>query len=94
MTEHHVLDAATREAIVAAYQRGDKVASIQKAFNVPRATIYWALEKAEVTPDRVKRGVRLSADHQQVAQLYELIEAQAARIAELENLLGDLGKRS
>lgn len=88
MPDKLISDVARRE-IVAAYQRGDKIQEIQQRHNVPRATIYWVLEQAQVTPDRVKRGRRLVGDDQQLAQLYDLIQAQDARIRELEARLGE-----
>ena len=86
MDEHLLIDDTTARAIVAAYQRGDKVQDIQQQFGIARATIYYVLEKAEVTPNRVKRGIRLTGDSQQLAQLYDLVNAQNARILQLEDL--------
>lgn len=88
-----LIDDETRAAIVAAYQRGEKIQAIQDRHGIPRASIYWVLEQAEVTPDRVKRGVRLAGDNQQLAQLYDLINAQHERIIQLEERLRSLGEQ-
>lgn len=87
MKEHTTLDDKERQLIVESYQRGQKIHEIEERFNISRSTIYWVLEQAHVTPDRLKRGVRMAADGQQVAQLYALIEAQDKRIKELEAAL-------
>jgi hypothetical protein len=76
------------QGIVDAYQRGDKLLDIEREFGVPRATVYWVLERADVAPSRAKRGRRLVGDDQLLAQLYDVIDAQAARIRELEETLG------
>lgn len=65
-----------QKQIVAAYQRGDKLRDISEAFGVPRATVYYLLEKHGATSDRIKRGNRLTGGDQELVQLYELIEAQ------------------
>ena len=81
---HELLSEAERAAIVEAYERGEKIAAIQKRFDIPRSTGYWTLGQAPVAPKRMQRGRRLVGNDQELAQLYQLIEAQAARIAELE----------
>jgi transposase-like protein len=89
--EGNIVSAEVRAAVVEEYRRGDKVQAIQERHGIARATIYWILEQAEVTPDRVKRGRRLVGDNQQLAQLYDLVPAQHARILALEGRLRDLG---
>lgn len=77
-----------RAAVLVAYARGDKVQAIEKQHSIARATIYWILEQADVTPDRVKRGARLVGDSQQMALLYDITQRQHERILELEAMLG------
>ena len=79
-----IVDDAVQAAVVKDYQAGVKLRDIIERHGVSRSAVYWILERASVTPDRVKRGVRLTGDSQEVAQLYELIQAQHARILELE----------
>lgn len=86
---HELLSEADRTAIVEAYGRGEKLSTIQQRHSVPRSTIYWVLEQAQVAPNRMQRGRRLVGNDQELAQLYDLIEAQAERIAELEARLGE-----
>lgn len=71
-----VIPEKVQKQIVAAYQRGDKLREISDAFGVPRSTIYYVLEKHGASSDRIKRGNRLTGGDQELAQLYELIEAQ------------------
>ena len=89
--EHQLIDDETAAAIVRAYQQGVKIQDIQERHGVARATIYYVLEKAEVTPNRVKRGRRLVGDDQQLAQLYDLVNAQHERILALEERLRECG---
>jgi transposase len=89
--QHKLVTDEVRERVIAAYRGGDKIQSIQDRFDVSRSTIYWILEKAGVSPDRVQRGRRLVGDDQQLAQLYELIESQDERIRSLEELVRELG---
>lgn len=91
MDENTLVTDEVRAAVVDAYQRGDKIQAIEERHGIARATIYWILEKAEVTPNRVKRGRRLVGDSQQLAQLYDLVTAQNERILELEGRLRQLG---
>ncbi len=74
-------------AIVAEYERGDKVLDIERRHNVPRSTMYWVLKKAGVSPSRAK-STRLRGSAETLATLYEVIEKQAERIKELEAQLG------
>lgn len=89
--EHRLVTDEVAAAVVAAYQRGDKIRTIEADHGIARATVYWILERAAVTPDRVKRGRRLVGDDQQLAQLYDLIQAQDERIQRLEAQVEDLG---
>lgn len=90
---HPLVDAQTKQDIVAAYQRGDKIRDIEERHGIARATVYWVLEQAKVSPDRVKRGPRLSGNDQALAQLYDLITAQDQRIQQLEQFIRDSGMR-
>ena len=75
-TMKETISEKVQKQIADAYRRGDKLRDISEAFGVPRATVYYCLEKQGVTSDRVKRGSRLTGGDQELAQLYELIEAQ------------------
>lgn len=78
-------------SIIEAYKRGDKIRTIVEEHGVAKATVYWVLERGDVTPDRVKRGRRLVGDDQQLAQLYDLIQAQDERIQALVAQVEALG---
>jgi transposase len=86
MREHQLLTDDQKLGIVEAYKRGDKIRDIERKFGVARATVYWTLEQAAVTPDRIQRGRRLVGDDQQLAQLYMLVESQHERLAELTEI--------
>lgn len=91
--EHRQLTAAEKKKVVNAYRAGTKLHVIEEQFGIPRATVYWVLEQAEVAPDRVKRGSRLRGNDQQLAALYDLIAMQDKRIQELERELSKLKGR-
>lgn len=88
---HPLVDGPLKQDIVAAYQRGDKIRDIEQRHGIARATVYWVLEQGGVSPDRVKRGPRLSGNDQALAQLYDLISAQDQRIQQLEQYIRDNG---
>lgn len=78
------LDPEVKRQVIEAYERGDKIRDIELALDVPRSTIYWILEQAELSPNRAQRGRRIAGNDQQLANLYALITAQDKRIKELE----------
>jgi DNA invertase Pin-like site-specific DNA recombinase len=45
----------TEARVVAMYEAGDKLIDITKATGLPRATIYWVLQRAGVQPGRVRK---------------------------------------
>lgn len=79
-----LMDDDLRRQVVEAYQRGIKLEKIEREFGVARATIYWFLEQAGVSPQRMKRNVALAADKQTVADLYDVILEQETYVAALE----------
>jgi transposase len=81
------LDPAVKAAVIEAYERGDKIRDIELALDVPRSTIYWILEQAELSPNRAQRGRRIAGNDQQLANLYALITAQDTTIKELTTAL-------
>jgi hypothetical protein len=83
MKEHQLVTPEVADGVVRAYQDGEKLRDIELKFGVARATVYWLLEKAAVSPNRIQRGRRMVGDDQQLAQLYTLIEAQDARLQEV-----------
>ena len=89
MKEHQLVSDEARAAIVAAYQDGAKLRDIEQRFDVKRATIYWILEQAAVTPNRVQRGRRMVGDDQQLAQLYDLITHQSERLAAIGEIASE-----
>lgn len=93
MSDRSFLDPAVKAKVIEAYQRGDKIRDIELALDVPRSTIYWILEQAELSPDRAQRGRRIAGNDQQLANLYALITAQDKRIKELEAELEQLQER-
>lgn len=78
-----LLDDDKQQAIIDAYQRGDKLRDICDKLDVPRSTVYYVLEKHGVTADRVQRGRRLGGGDVELAQLYDLIDAQQKVIEQL-----------
>ena len=83
MSEPKLLDDDKERAVVEAYQRGDKLRDICEALGVPRSTVYYLLEKHGVSASRVQRGRRLGGGDQELAQLYDLIDAQQNLIKQL-----------
>jgi hypothetical protein len=83
MKEHQLVSPEVAEGVVKAYQDGEKLRDIELRFGVARATVYWLLEKAAVSPNRIQRGRRMVGDDQQLAQLYALIDAQDERLQEV-----------
>lgn len=77
------LDPDVKAKVIEAYERGDKIRDIELALDVPRSTIYWILEQAELAPNRAQRGRRIAGNDQQLANLYALITSQDATIREL-----------
>lgn len=85
-----LIDNAKADAIIAAYQSGEKLSKIERDFDVARATIYWLLERRGITDQRVKRNVRLQVDSVTAAHLYDLISSQEEEIERLEVEVADL----
>jgi transposase-like protein len=81
------LDPEVKLRVIEAYERGDKIRDIELAQDVPRSTIYWILEQAELSPNRAQRGRRMAGNDQQLANLYALITAQDDTIKELTKAL-------
>jgi transposase-like protein len=88
-----LIDNDKADAVVAAYQSGEKLAKIERDFDVARATIYWLLERRGITDERVKRNVRLQVDSVTAAHLYDLISSQEEEIERLEAEVEDLRKQ-
>lgn len=87
------LDQKVQKKIVAAYERGDKIKDIQESLNVPRATIYYVLEKHGVTSNRIKRRSRLTGGDVELAQLYELIDSQNKVIEQQKEVIAELQRQ-
>jgi transposase-like protein len=83
MGDSNLLDADKEQAVIEAYQRGDKLRDICDTLGVPRSTVYYILEKHGVSASRVQRGRRLGGGDQELAQLYDLIDAQQKVIVQL-----------
>lgn len=83
MSEPKLLDDDREKAVIEAYQRGDKLRDICETLGVPRSTVYYILEKHGVSASRVQRGRRLGGGDQELAQLYDLIDAQQKVIEQL-----------
>lgn len=83
MSEPRLLDDDREKAVIEAYQRGDKLRDICETLDVPRSTVYYILEKHGVSASRVQRGRRLGGGDQELAQLYDLIDAQQKVIEQL-----------
>jgi transposase-like protein len=82
-------DPDVKRRVIEAYERGDKIRDIELSMDVPRSTIYWILEQAELSPNRAQRGRRIAGNDQQLANLYALITAQDVTIKELTIALRD-----
>ncbi len=89
-----LVDDDRADAIIAAYQRGDKLRDIVETFDIPRSTVYYRWEKRGVTANRVQRGRRLGGGDQELAQLYDLIDAQQRVIEQLRAEVTRLTKKS
>lgn len=76
-------DQAIREAVVQAYLDGEKIKLIEERMNIPRSSIYWILAESGKVP-RMRRADRVVGDREQLAHLYELLEAQNNYIKDLE----------
>lgn len=80
-------DDEMRAAVVEAYNAGEKIVSIEKRLNIPRASIYWILGQSGAAPSRMRRADRLVGDREQLAHLFELLDAQNKYIHDLEERL-------
>ena len=85
--DHKLIADDVREEIVKWYLDGRKLREIEAHFDVPRATIYWILERDGHAPNRTQRGRRMVGGDQALAQLYQVIGRQEAYIQQLEDLL-------
>ena len=71
------------KSIVMDYQKGVKLTKIEETHGIPRATIYWLLERSGITADlRVKRNVRYQVDSVTAT-------AYLDKIAELEDYISN-----
>ena len=77
-------DDATCAAVVEAYKAGEKIASIERRLSIPRASIYYILDLAGVAPSRMRRADRMVGSREQLAHLFELLDAQNRYIHDLE----------
>lgn len=78
-----LVEEAKAQEIVSDYQKGVKLTKIEEKHGVPRATIYWLLERSGITADlRVKRNVRYQVDSV-TATVY------LDKIAELEDYISN-----
>lgn len=93
MSDPKLLDDDREQAVVEAYQRGDKLRDICETLGVPRSTVYYILEKHGVSASRVQRGRRLGGGDQELAQLYDLIDAQQKVIEQLRKEIALLTKK-
>lgn len=93
MSDPKLLDNDKERAVVEAYQRGDKLRDICETLGVPRSTVYYILEKHGVSASRVQRGRRLGGGDQELAQLYDLIDAQQKVIEQLRDEIQRTKKR-
>lgn len=90
MKDHQLTTAQQREGIVSDYLAGRKLRQIEEDWNVPRATVYWVLQKEGVAPDRAQRNRRLIGDDKLLAQLYEVIEGQQQQVTQLRETLEEV----
>lgn len=84
-----LLDDDKERQVVEAYQRGDKLRDIVETLDIPRSTIYYVLEKHGVTASRIQRGRRLGGGDVELAQLYDLIDAQQKVIEQLRKEIAE-----
>ena len=81
------------DAVVADYERGDKLRKIEERYELTRSQVYWVLQQREVAPQRTKAKSRLDDGNEQtVVRLYEVVEAQDARLQRLEDQIRALGE--
>jgi len=80
-------DQETRDAIVAAYQKGQRIHDIEEEFDVKRSTLYYVLDQAGVLPARANRGEKLKGNTEALAAIYELLASQEKYVKALEALL-------
>jgi transposase-like protein len=86
-TKKRLVDPAVKQAVIADYQAGKRVLDIEQEHGVNRATLYWILDEAGVMPSRSNRGERYRGTTEDLARLYELIQAQEQHIERLEQRL-------
>lgn len=75
------------------YKDGMKIVDIEETVGLARSTIYWLLDREGSTSRRTKKKVRLTADEQTVAHLYDLILEQEEMIQAQEAEIKSLRKR-
>ena len=81
--------AKQEQDILSGYEDATTLLSIEKSWDVPRATIYWVLEKHDVAPNRARRRDRLRGDDNQLALMYDLIGSQQNNISTSEAVDSD-----
>jgi hypothetical protein len=84
-----IVSQETEATIVRMYGEGAKLAAIEKATGVPRASIYLVLERNGQAPKR--RDSYMGNDRATIASLYEMLASQQRYIEELEQLLEQYG---
>lgn len=81
-----------QQAVIAAYNEGRKLRTIEEAFGLTRSQVYWVLQQSESAPIRTKPKSRLEdGDERTIVRLYEVVEAQDQRIQQLEAFIRDNG---
>jgi len=83
----------TVRMVLERYNNGDKVVKIAEDAGIPRATLYWILEKNGVAPKRAHNRKRFATDGETVEALYALIVEQEEYIASLEEEVTSLRAR-
>lgn len=79
------------ERIATMYMDGEKITTIEKDLGVSRSSIYYALKKLGVAPERAKPAVRLRGDDHDLQTWVMLAESLQERVRQLEDFVSEAG---
>lgn len=84
-------DAALGDAVVSAYEDGEKVGATLRRLAITLDAYNFILEQRGVLPARVRRADRLAGNKIQMSHLYDVIAGMGKRIEQLEKALREAG---
>lgn len=94
-------------AVIAAYQGGEKTADILRRFNISRSSLYWILQRNDIEPSRHRRppapppedvayqlnGEQVEWFQDEVKEIHDILVSTTADRAQLVALARSIDKR-